>query len=236
MTQVYQRPAEEFRRNMAVTHGDVVKSLEAAHRRLDTIAETDLRLVANRAERDVYAQSKRVVGYRRVIHPELSKSGTCGLCIVAADRFYTLKELQPMHDRCKCTTAPIVKGSDPGLNLNRADLDRLYAAAGGNTRVELKDIRVKELVNGEIGPILTRAGQEIKILDGFEEKTLKQQRFENKAMRATSTKWVIALEKAKRTGEPVSLALNGSIYQVDANDQALAYHKNLLANLARKAA
>jgi hypothetical protein len=30
----------------------------------------------------------RVTGYRRVVHPELSRTGTCGLCIVASDQVY----------------------------------------------------------------------------------------------------------------------------------------------------
>jgi hypothetical protein len=53
-------------------------------------------------------------GYRRVIHPELSKGGTCGLCVAASDRIYHVSELRAVHGRCECTTLPIVGEQDPG--------------------------------------------------------------------------------------------------------------------------
>lgn len=236
MPDVYERPAREFRRRMKELRGDVRKSWDAAEQRAGTLAETDLRLVANRAERDTYADSPRVAGYRRVVHPELSKSGTCGLCLVAADRFYTVKELQPIHDHCRCTTAPIVKGNDPGLDLNRADLNRIYAAAGGNTRDVLKNVRVKTVEHGEIGPILTKDGQEIKLLGDFEEKTAEQQAKDDAAAAKLSTQWVAALERAIATGKPQQARIGARTYKVPPNPTALAHHKNFLANLARDAA
>ena len=41
------------------------------------------------------AQSEKldIRAYRRVIHPELSKGGTCGLCIAASDRIYFVDDL-----------------------------------------------------------------------------------------------------------------------------------------------
>ena len=36
----------------------------------------------------------------------------------------------PMHNRCKCTVAPIVGSNDPGLKLNSDDLMTIYKAAG----------------------------------------------------------------------------------------------------------
>ncbi len=100
----------------------------------------------------------RVVATRRILHPERTKSGPCGLCVVAADRLYTVAELQPLHDGCECTTAPVTevdgKVNDPGLSLNRADLDRLYEAAGGTGRDLLARTRVRVDEHGELGPVL----------------------------------------------------------------------------------
>lgn len=80
------------------------------------------------------AAGKDITGYRRVIHPEVSKAGnTCGLCIAASQRFYHIPNLDPIHDNCNCTVVPIVGSQDPGLNLNESDMKRLYAAAGKKT-------------------------------------------------------------------------------------------------------
>lgn len=88
------------------------------------------------AERSGAANSgvRGITGWRRVIHPELSKGGTCGLCVVAAaGRRYTTSNLKPLHDGCQCGTLPITADSDPGDALNRVDLGSLYDDAGGTT-------------------------------------------------------------------------------------------------------
>lgn len=102
---------------------------------------------------------KKVIGFRRVIRPELSKNGSCGLCVVAATNWYTFDELKPIHNLCKCVTVPVVKGADPGFGWNQEDLrknlDEIYGAAGGSTYgKDLKRIRVKITEHGELGPIL----------------------------------------------------------------------------------
>lgn len=102
---------------------------------------------------------KKVIGFRRVIRPELSKNGSCGLCVVAATNWYTVDELKPIHNLCKCVTVPVVKGADPGFGWNQEDLrknlDTMYGAAGGSTYgKDLKRIRVKITEHGELGPIL----------------------------------------------------------------------------------
>lgn len=115
--------------------------------------------------------AKKVIGYRRVIRPELSVTGTCGLCVVAATNWYTVDELKPIHHLCKCVTIPVVSGEDPGFGWNQEDLrrnlDQIYGAAGGTTSGKyLKRLRVKITEHGELGPIL-----EYRAKKGWSEKT-----------------------------------------------------------------
>lgn len=87
--------------------------------------------------------SRQVIGYRRVVHPELSKGGSCGLCLVASTRMYSRPDLKPVHDRCHCEVLPVTREHDPGDSLNRIDLGDLYDAAGDRNRAApLKRVRV----------------------------------------------------------------------------------------------
>lgn len=102
----------------------------------------------------------KVIGWRRVIRPELSMHGTCGLCVVAATQWYTRGDLKAIHHLCKCVPLPVTKVSDPGLRWNaedlRKNLDEIYGAAGGSTSgKKLKRTRVAVREHGELGPILT---------------------------------------------------------------------------------
>jgi hypothetical protein len=105
----------------------------------------------------------KIVGWRRVIHPERSREGTCGLCLVASDRIYSKQELLAIHDKCECTVAPIVrvggKTLDPGNDLNQQDLKDIYNLAGGNLAAKLKKVRVAYHVHGELGPVIGYRGQ-----------------------------------------------------------------------------
>lgn len=102
-----------------------------------------------------------VAGYRRVIRPELSKTGTCGLCLAASDRIYGVAELMPIHPGCNCSVMPIVGDHDPGDFINRADYARLEAAAtptgkrGARKRQDWSKVRVTIDEHGEYGPMLT---------------------------------------------------------------------------------
>lgn len=160
-TEVYRRPVDQFiwrRRN----GGTMAESEEAFRDRIRAIAEADI-LAAEREESLlVYDALPDVIGHRRVIHPELSRTGTCGLCVVAANQWYTTGELMPIHLECNCDSAPIARGSDPGLALNKDDLEEIYAAAGGTSAEALKNTRVAIRQHGELGPILVRDGQHFK--------------------------------------------------------------------------
>ena len=127
--------------------------LRAALDRLQDIASTDAQMTAHRIALGRF-ESKGVTQYRRVIHPELSKTGTCGLCAVASTRTYHTSALMPLHSNCKCGVAPITKVNDVGKEISQADLERFYKLAGGNTAEALKGIRLQVQTNGELGPVL----------------------------------------------------------------------------------
>lgn len=101
----------------------------------------------------------RVLGYRRVFRPELSKSGVCGLCVVAATQWYSRRNLKAIHHDCNCITLPITQAGDPGLQMNKADmrqaLDEIYKVGGGTSGEKLKRLRVEVREHGELGSILT---------------------------------------------------------------------------------
>ena len=127
--------------------------LRASLDRLEDIANTDAQMTAHRVALGRFRE-KGVTQYRRVIHPELSKTGTCGLCAVASTRVYSTRSLMPLHSNCKCGVAPITTVNDVGKDISEADLQRFYDLAGGNTAADLKSIRLQVQTNGELGPVL----------------------------------------------------------------------------------
>lgn len=136
-------------------------ALSAAQRavvaRATSMAQTDLDL-AFRAQSRNFMVKNRVDGYRRIIRPERAKSGTCGMCIAASDRLYYRGDLLPIHGGCGCGVLPIKNGKDPGKEVNREDLERLYDDAGSTSRGDLITTRYVINEHGEIGPVLGRAG------------------------------------------------------------------------------
>lgn len=149
----------DFYRYRVSTGVEPEQAAAAAVERAAVVAETDIDL-AFRDMADRFMSERDVTSYRRVIRPERSASGTCGLCIVASDRIYNVGELLPLHGRCKCTVLPITDDNDPGRNLNGADLRAIYAAAGSTAARDLKRTRVAVNEHGELGPVLTYARNE----------------------------------------------------------------------------
>lgn len=157
---VYGRVADTVRFEVARGH-TLADAIQIGLDRADAMVSTDLALARREQARHSLTGQKKVQAYRRVIHPELATTGTCGLCIAAADRRYNTGELLPIHDRCNCTVLPITADGDPGGELNRAELDDLYGqvagVAGSTSRRDLAEVRVKYDWHGELGPTLTDA-------------------------------------------------------------------------------
>ncbi|WP_458317119.1 hypothetical protein [Mycolicibacterium brisbanense] len=160
---VFKRPAAAFR--WAESEGR--DGAAAAGLRMDKLVDDQLMLAQRLAQQQVIVQAVDldqrkdrqgpqpvIIGYRRVIHPELSRTGTCGLCIAAADRVYNVAELMPIHDRCHCTIAAITEDHDPADDVNAADLRQLYEDAGGTSAAHLKKTRYKHDQHGELGQVL----------------------------------------------------------------------------------
>lgn len=135
-------------------------AIQIGLQRADAMVRTDLALARRMQSRATFEGNQRVYGYRRVVHPELSRTGTCGLCIAAADRRYNIRDLMPLHQRCKCTVLPITSGNDPG---GAFDQDEKFAEAYGmalsNRAKDLKEVRVRYEWNNELGPTLSDAEQ-----------------------------------------------------------------------------
>lgn len=150
---VYGRLAKNYR-YLVSKHRTVEDALSATRARAVSMVNTDVQLAARAQARKSFT-AQRITDYRRILHPELARHGSCGLCIVASDRVYHTDKLLPIHDGCHCGVLPVTEAWDPGVNLNAEDLKALYAAAGGTGRDALKRVVVAEHHHGELGPILT---------------------------------------------------------------------------------
>lgn len=158
----WERPAEQYR--YARSQGaDDASAVGAAVERAQHLAVEDLDLAMRETTRRHLANAEDVTGYRRVIHPELSQSGTCGLCVAAADRVYKVDDLMPIHTNCNCAPMPIVRGrGDPARIFNGVDTTELYRrvlqTAGSTAADKLRNARVTVSSHGELGPVLHDPG------------------------------------------------------------------------------
>jgi hypothetical protein len=143
-----------FRRSLGVPD---VQAVTEAVTRAEVTAGTDVAL-AFRAQARKVMLVRSVDGWRRIVHPELSRGGTCGLCIAASDRIYHRGDLMPLHARCVCSLLPVVNGIDPGRSLDGEALGKLYEAAGSTKAADLKRTRYTVHEHGELGPVLAKAG------------------------------------------------------------------------------
>lgn len=165
----YGRVADGYRYQVVAEGATEEKAKRKALVRIAAIAETDVTLAVREQVRKTLGQIPGITGYRRILHPELSETGPCGLCVVAADRIYKVEDLKPIHDRCVCEVLPIIGALDPGLNLNASELEAIYDAAGGTGgevikggrrhSAALKRVRVALGEHGELGPVLVDADQ-----------------------------------------------------------------------------
>lgn len=157
---VWERPARTYRK--AVESGaDDAEAREKALSKVENLARDEVNMARRDQAARTYGKTEKVIGYRRVIHPEMSSSGTCGLCIAAATRMYKKDDLLPIHPGCNCTVLPATAAHDPGEWMNAIDLDALYKSAGSTGAQDLSNVRVQEFVDGELGPMLTTYGDKI---------------------------------------------------------------------------
>lgn len=162
MTDVFSRPAKTFRR-LRSEGVDPAEAFRQSMLQAAQISDLNMTLAQREAYQATFARLESqagITGYRRIVHPELAKSGSCGLCIVASDNVYHTAQLLPIHGNCNCTVLPIVGQIDPGNSLNNHTLGDFYAAAGDSTFGEdLKKTRYVVNEHGEYGPTLGFEGQ-----------------------------------------------------------------------------
>lgn len=154
--EVYGRVAAEFRRHRAAGKPTGV-ALGLAMDRTGRMVSTDMGLAFQHQTRR-FSNVRPLRAFRRVVRPELSRTGSCGLCVAASDRVYRRGDLMPLHARCKCTVIPITTAADPGSQLNEDTLGDLYGAAGSTYGADLKRTRFVIVEHGELGPQLRRQG------------------------------------------------------------------------------
>lgn len=247
---VYKRPARQVEHELRQERkngepwpdritDEVMQSFE---NRLTSIVSDDLATTARDEQQKVMWSAPKVVGYRRLIHPEFSKTGTCGLCVVAATRFYTKAELMPLHDLCKCTISPITANRDLGLKLNDDDLKKIYEAGGSNYADDLKRIKVGIGEHGELGPIIVRDGTHFRGVGDvnrdskrrkytpYSPPTIAEDDAKWAAMKETSERCIRILEDARQQGiDLVDTTGFGRPTLVRDFDKAIEWHRSLIA-------
>lgn len=141
---------------------DLQSPLDAALERASQVVNLDAQLAVqhqSRATLQVAHEAGLVTGWRRVVHPEESQSGTsCGLCIAASQRVYHVDHLMPLHHDCHCQVIPVTATADVGPQLDAEAFARLYGDAGGTARDLLKKTRYTVTEHGELGPLLVADG------------------------------------------------------------------------------
>jgi hypothetical protein len=163
LTKEYERPAKVYRRARLLGL-DKLLADDRAIARAEQLATMDVALAARDARASRLALAENVVGWRRLVHPELEAvpghppGPVCGLCLVASDRIYRKLDKQQLHEFCRCTIAPVTATNDPGADLHAENLRRIYADAGNATdRQSLAKTRYRVELHAELGPVLVNA-------------------------------------------------------------------------------
>lgn len=149
---VWERPAQQYQHAKAKGKSDE-EALKAMVNRVEALSNDDISMAKRKTTQKVMAKTGKIKGYRRVIHPELSETGVCGLCFAASDRIYRTGTLLPIHNRCKCEVLPIIGKHDPGLDINLSDA---YDLAGSAEAADLLKVNFKITQNGELEGYLRR--------------------------------------------------------------------------------
>lgn len=152
----YRRAGADVRRHL-VDGAPLDVAVDRAFERVMEMVADDLSLAMREQSRRFFMANRRTtLGFRRVVRPELSTTGTCGLCLVASDNRYSRSDLLPLHTRCRCDVMPITRDYDP-VELNNVDLEALYEAAGSKQAGDLLNVKVLTEAHGELGPRIVDA-------------------------------------------------------------------------------
>ncbi|SKS09580.1 Uncharacterised protein [Mycobacteroides abscessus subsp. massiliense] len=231
--EIFTRPAVGFRW-IESEGGSREDAVRESGLRIDTLVDDNLMLAQRLAQSEMIAQAvdldnlgkPKIIGTRRIIHPEMSEGGTCGLCIAAADQIYHVTELLPIHNRCKCTYGIVTEDFDPADELNAADLSQLYNDAGGTSAAHLKRTRYQVDDHGELGPVLVPA-KPYKPRDA-------KKRASAQANSVGTHKTETKAEVAQRLLPGLEQGLASLIAQGAAEDSPqVSYHRKQIATLSR---
>lgn len=238
--QTYSRTADVYL--WALKQGKTRDEARAmADQRLRELAETDVMLAERDEMQKTFERGTRVIGRRRILHPELSASGmSCGLCIVISTRVYKVKELTAVHGGCNCTDMVITEGFDPGLSINDVDLAEFYRTAGSTAADDLRNLSVSITEHGELGPILVNDDHHHRGPDDLEDtryhytpfapRDIAEQRESWQQMIDRSETSLAILELARDVdSESTEITIRGRTQRVTDYKNAIKFHKDLIA-------
>jgi hypothetical protein len=130
------------------------------------MASTDLQLAKTTASQYALERQPRATGYQRV--PD---DGACDLCLLASTQRYHVGDLMPIHDRCGCDVEPLFADEssggqvinedlrssleEKGVTVYRGDGEQSFYGTVGDAHI---GVAVEQ--HGELGPVLTVAGQQ----------------------------------------------------------------------------
>lgn len=125
------RAASVIRLDDIVDGNLVIAQRDAEHQALNATI-IDYQGQATTRSRTKTRTGARIIGFRRIIHPEFSTGGVCGLCVAASDRIYHRETLRPIHLRC-VVPGTLVSGPPSQVGYRRyyeGELVTLVTAAG----------------------------------------------------------------------------------------------------------
>lgn len=220
--EVYGRVADQARRQIIAESATQERANHKALVRITALAETDITLAVREQWRKSGGLIPGITGFRRILHPELSQTGPCALCVVAADRVYKTKDLLPIHDLCVCEVLPVIGAKDPGINLNADDLAALYQAAGGTGAIGLHRVRVALTEHGELGPVLVNAEHRFRGPADVARATSPDRATRARAQLTALEAQFVILQRRAAAGEDVTRPLEWHTRAIDRYERELA--------------
>ena len=131
--------------------GTMTQAVTEGGRRLRTMIGTDSQLVRTKQSRHSLSRSD-IAFYRRQLGP----GENCALCVTASTNRYSIAELLPIHDNCRCTVVPVpARFRFPRLELPD-EVDHL-PFVGATVDELVADLVVRQ--HSEIGPVLGWSSQ-----------------------------------------------------------------------------